>query len=175
MLSLLKQWFGRSPIIQPQEDERSLALERQIQNLRLELAERNQLVDKLKQELERQRTSESDRLTNAVQTQVEQVLSDTAAPVTQLLTQAYLLEQGKPVQAKDVLVVAKRLIRALEDNGLTITGSVGKTVSFDSNLHEELSTSTSLAPGGAVVVKFVGICYQGKVIRKAGVELCQDA
>ncbi len=82
MLSALKQWLGRSPSIQPQDDERLLTLERQIQNLRLELAERNQLVDKLKQELERQRTSESDRITTAVQTQVEQLLTDAAAPVT---------------------------------------------------------------------------------------------
>ena len=175
MLKVLKQWFGRSPSSQPQEDERSLALERQIQNLRLELAERNQLVDKLKQDLERQRYSESNRLTSAIQTQVEQLLSDAAAPVTQLLTQAHLLEQGKPVQAKDVLAVAKRLIRSLEDSGLTLTGSVGETVSFDSNLHDTLGASTSLTPGIPVVVKFVGASYQGKVIRKAGVEPCQDA
>ena len=170
MLSILKQWFGRSLSTQPQEDERLLALERQIQDLRLELAERNQLANKLKQELERQRKGESERTITAVQTQVEQLLSDAAAPVTQLLTQAYLLEQGKPVQAKDVLVVAKRLIRALEDNGLTLTGSVGETVSFDSNLHDSLSASTSLTPGVPVVVKFTGVSYQGKVIRKAGVE-----
>ncbi len=171
MLKVLKQWLRRSPSTQPQEDERLLTLERQIQNLRLELAERNQIVDKLKQELERQRTSESDHITTAVQTQVEQLLTDATAPVTQLLTQAYLLEvEGKPVQAKDVLVVAKRLIRALEDNGLTLTGSVGETVPFDSNLHDSLSASTSLAPGVPVVVKFAGVSYQGKVIRKAGVE-----
>lgn len=170
MLNVLKQWFGQSPSTQPQEDERSLALERQIQNLRLELAERNQLVDKLKQELERQRKGESDRLTCTIQTQVEQLLSDAAAPVTQLLTQAHLLEQGKPVQAKDVLATAKRLIRALEDDGLTLTGKVGETVSFDSNLHDPLSTSTALTSEVPVVVKFVGVSYQGKVIRKAGVE-----
>lgn len=170
MLNVLKQWFGRSPSTQSQEDEQLLALERQIQNLQLELAERDQLVDKLKQELERQRNSESDRFTNAVQTQVEQMLTDTAAPVTQLLTQAHLLQEGKPVQAKDVLAVAKRLIRTLEDSGLTLTGNVGETVSFDSNLHEPLSVNTSLTPGVSVVVKFVGVSYQGKVIRKAGVE-----
>ena len=175
MLSVLKQWFGRSPTTQPQEDERLLTLERQTQNLRLELAERDQLLDKLKQELERQRNSESDRMTTAVQTQVEQLLADAATPVTQLLTQAHLLEQGKPVQAKDVLAVAKRLIRSLEDSGLTLTGSVGETVPFDSNLHDSLSASTSLTPGIPVVVKFVGASYQGKVIRKAGVEPCQDA
>jgi molecular chaperone GrpE (heat shock protein) len=143
MLKVLKQWLRRSPSTQPQEDERLLTLERQIQNLRLELAERNQIVDKLKQELERQRTSESDHITTAVQTQVEQLLTDATAPVTQLLTQAYLLEvEGKLVQAKDVLVVAKRLIRALEDNGLTLTNKVGETVPFDSNLHDPLSDLT---------------------------------
>ncbi len=74
-----------------------------------------------------------------------------------------------------MLAVVKRLIRVLEDSGLTLTGSVGETVSFDSNLHDPLSANTSLAPGIPVVVKFVGVLYQGKVIRKAGVELCQDA
>ena len=34
------------------------------------------------------------------------------------------LEQGKPVQAKDVLLVAKRLIRSLKDNGLTIVSQL---------------------------------------------------
>ena len=170
MWNWLKRWLRKPQQALQIEDERSLTLECQIQNLRLELAERNQLVDKLKQELERQRSSECDRLTSAIQTQVEQLLTDAAAPVTQLLTQAYLLEEGKPVQAKDVLVVAKRLIRALEDNGLTITGNIGKTVPFNSNLHDPLSASTSLAPGVPVVVKFAGVSYQGKVIRKAGVE-----
>lgn len=170
MLSMLKQWLRRSPSTQPQDNERSLALERQIQNLRLELAERNQLVDKLKQELERQRTSENDRITAAIQTQIEQLLTDAAAPVTQLLTQSRLLEEGKSVHAKDVLAVAKRLIRTLEDNGLTLIGNVGETAPFDSNLHDPLSTSTSLTPGLPIIVKFVGVSYQGKVIRKAGVE-----
>jgi molecular chaperone GrpE (heat shock protein) len=151
-------------------DEKLLTLEREIQNLRLELTERDQLIDKLKQQLEQQRTSENTNIDSAVQNQTEQLLTDTAASVTQLLTQAHLLEQGKPVQAKDVLLVAKRLIRSLEDNGLTIVSQVGETVSFDSNLHESLSASSSITPGTEVVVRFAGVSYQGKVIRKAGVE-----
>jgi molecular chaperone GrpE (heat shock protein) len=120
--------------------------------------------------LERQRGGESARVAEAVQEQVERLLSDAAAPVTQLLTQAHLLEvEGKPVQAKDVLAVAKRLVRALEDNGLTLEGSVGETVPFDPNRHEPLSGDAALMPGEAVVVRFVGVSYQGRVIRKAGV------
>ena len=167
MLNWLKQIFKK-----PSSDsEQILTLEREIQNLRLELTERNQLIDQLKQQLEQQRTSEKNNINSAVQNQIEQLLTDAAAPVTQLLTQTHLLEQGKPVQAKDVLLVAERLIRTLEDNSLTVVGQVGKTVSFDSNLHEPLSANSEVSPGVKVVVRFAGVSYQGKVIRKAGVEL----
>lgn len=169
MWNWIKQLF-QQPLT---DDEQILNLKQEVQSLQLELAERNQLVDKLKQELERQRHSESERLTNAVQTQVEQLLTDTATPIAQLTTQAHLLSQDKPVQAKDVLAVAKRLIGVLEDNGLILTSSVGETVSFDSNLHDPLSASTSITTGKPVVVKFAGVSYQGKIIRKAGVEPCQ--
>ena len=171
MLSWLKKWLGTPQTSQLQSDEKLLTLEREIQNLRLELTDRDQLIDKLKQQLEQQRTSENNNIDSAVQNQIEQLLTDTAAPVSQLLTQAHLLEEGKPVQAKDVLLVAKRLIRSLEDNGLTIVGQVGETVSFDSNLHEPLSASSEVSPGAEVAVRFAGVSYQGKVIRKAGVEL----
>ena len=167
MLKWLKQIFK-----QPSPDnENLLTLEREIQNLRLKLTERDQLIDKLKQQLEQQRTSENNNINSAVQNQIEQLLTDTAVPVTQLLTQSHLLEQGKPLQAKDVLLVSKRLIRSLEDNGLTVVSQVGETVSFDSNLHEPLSVSSEVSPGAEVVVRFAGVSYRGKVIRKAGVEL----
>jgi len=163
-------WFKQLLKNLSPDSEKLLTLERERQNLHLELRERNQLIAQLKQQLEHQRHSENDNISSAIHHQIEQLLTDTAAPVTQLLTQAHLLEEGKPVQAKDVLLVAKRLIRALEDNGLTIFNQVGETVSFDSNLHEPLSASTSIPPETEVVVKFVGISYQGKVIHKAGIE-----
>ncbi|HAZ45637.1 MAG TPA: nucleotide exchange factor GrpE [Cyanobacteria bacterium UBA11371] len=176
MLKRLKGLFQKPQALPTADEERSLTLDRDIQTLRLELSERDQQITNLKQELERQRTSENTRISAAVQTQIEQLLTDTAAPVTQLLTQTHLLEvEGKPIQAKDVLAVAKRLIRTLEDNGLTLNCSVGETVPFDPNYHDALSTSASLTPGTTVAVKFAGISYQGKVIRKAGVAPCQDA
>lgn len=79
------------------------------------------------------------------------------------------------MQAKDVLVVAKRLIRALEDSGLTPEGSAGETVPFEPNRHDSLSASAALTPGAMVVVRFAGGSYRGKVIHKAGVEPCPDA
>jgi molecular chaperone GrpE (heat shock protein) len=171
MWSWLQRWFGKPvPAEQTVADERVLTLEREVQRLRLELQERDRVVTNLKGEVERQRGAEEARLAEAVRMQVERLFADVAVPVVQLLTQAHLLEvEGKPIQAKDVLAVVKRVVRALEENGLTLQGSVGEAVAFDQNRHESLRADTSLMPGEQVVVKFVGASYQGKVIKKAGV------
>ena len=164
------EWLGRLLGRKP-TDERVLALKQEAQRLRLELAEQEKTVARLKQELERQRGGASARVTEAVQTQVEQLLADVATPVAQLLTQAHLLDvEGKPVQARDVLAVAKRLVRTLEDNGLMLEGRVGESVSFDPDHHEPLSADVSPKSGQMVTVRFVGVAYQGKLLRKAGVE-----
>ncbi len=148
-------------------EERLLEMAGELQHLRLELTEEKRTSAKLKQELERQRSQESARLVAA---QVEQLLADAAGPVSQLLTQEHLLKvEGKPVQTRDVLAVATRLIRALEDHGLTIEGSLGQTASYDPNRHEPLSADSQLKPGQNVVIRLVGVGYKGKLLRKAGV------
>ena len=158
-------------------DEPVMELEREAQSLRLELEELNRVVANLKGELERQRSGDSARITEAVQAQVEQFLTDVATPVAQLLTQVHLLEvEGRPVQARDVLAVVKRLVRALEDNGLTLDGSVSETVPFDPDHHELLSATTEVVTtvGRPVVVRFSGVAYRGRLLRKAGVERAED-
>ena len=88
MLSWLKKWLGLSKTYQPQSDEKLLTLEREIQDLRLELAERDQLIDKLKQQLEQQRTSENNNIDSAVQNQIEQLLiALNPSPLTYILKQ----------------------------------------------------------------------------------------
>jgi molecular chaperone GrpE (heat shock protein) len=167
MLNWLKQLWQK-----PQtDDEQRLILERELQNLRLELTERDRKLANLKQELERQRSSENTRINAAIQREIEQLLSDIASPVSQLLTQGHLLEvEGKPVQAKDILTVAKRLICTLEDRGLSINGKISETLPFEPNYHQPLSSNLDLAVGTPVVIKIVGVSYQGKMIKKATVE-----
>jgi molecular chaperone GrpE len=141
------------------------------QRLRVELAERDRVIATLKQDLERLRADEKGRVEEIVGAQVEKLMSAAAAPVAQLLTQTYLAEiEGKPVQAKDVLAVAKRIIRALEDDGLSLVGGVGESVSFDPNYHQPLSSRADLKPGDPAVVKVVGVSYAGRVLRKASVD-----
>ena len=165
MFDWIKNLFGKPT------DEAVMDLTREAQSLRLELQEREELIAKLKENLERFRSGAGARVDESVQAQIEQLLADAAAPVSQLLTQAHLLEkEDRPVQAKDVLAVAKRLVRVFEDSGLELMGSVGETVQFDPNHHEPLSTAGVVATGDRVVVRFVGVAYRGKLLRKASVE-----
>jgi molecular chaperone GrpE (heat shock protein) len=162
MLKWIKSLLGTAP---------AAGSENEAQTLRLELAERDKLIAQLKADLERLRREAETRGAVSLQAQVESLFTDVAAPVAQLQTQAHLLEvENRPVQARDVLAVAKRLVRVLEDNGLSLENHVGEQVVFDPNRHEPLTTGAAPQPGQPVIVRFVGVALRGKLLRKAGVE-----
>jgi molecular chaperone GrpE (heat shock protein) len=166
----LDTWLRKKPKPVEDQTERRLALERDLQSLRLELAERDRQLATSREDLERERNRSTTRITEAMQAQIERVLTDVAAPVSQLLTQTYLLEvENQPVQAKGVLITAKQLVRVLEEYGLALRGEVGQVVPYDPNYHQPLSDKVALVPGEPVVIKFSGMSYAGRMIRKAGV------
>jgi molecular chaperone GrpE (heat shock protein) len=170
----LKRVFGGSEPGAAGAAERILALEREVQALRLELAEREKTVANLKRDLESQRSGEAVRLDAAVHATVEQLLSSAGPPATQLAKQAHLLEaEGRAVPARDVLAVARRLVSALEEAGLRLEGSIGERVPYNPNRHEPLNAAANLTPGQAVVIRFAGVSYRGKMLRRAGVELAE--
>jgi molecular chaperone GrpE (heat shock protein) len=97
-------------------------------------------------------------------------MQSAAAPAAQLALQAHLLEaEGKPVAARDMLAVARNLVRALETEGLLLEEKPGQRVAFDPNRHEPLSTETPIAVGQPALVKLPGLSFQGALLRKAGV------
>jgi molecular chaperone GrpE (heat shock protein) len=168
VLAWLQRWLRRDA---GDPHARLLALERSAQELRLTLRERDGQVAQLKADLERQRQAESARLAEGVAAERERLFAEAAGPVAQLLTQAHLLEaEGKPVQARDVLAVARRLVRALQDQGLELVAAAGEEVPFDPNRHAALG-GPGPAPGQRVRVRFAGVAAGAKVLRKAGVEV----
>lgn len=149
----------------------TLALEREVQTLRLDLDEKDRAIARLQADLDRQRDGADAQVEQVAQARMERLFADVAAPVAQLLTQAHLVEvEGRPVQARDILSVARRLVRALEDQGLTLEESVGESAPFDPARHEPLSAHNDLQPGQPALVRFVGVAYRGRRLRKAGVE-----
>ncbi len=165
MLKWIKSLFATPSAASP---------ENEAQTLKLELAERDQLIAKLKADLERQRQQENARGAESVQMQLEQLFAEAAIPVSQLQTQAHLLEAGsRPIQARDILTIARRLVRVLEDHGLSLANHVGEQVSFDPNLHEPLAGAAP-CPGQPVVVRFTGVAFHGKLLCKSSVEPIEE-
>ncbi len=173
MLKWLRSIFNPNP---PQPaaavDETGLLdLQRENQSLRLSLKEKEESLQRLKGEVERLRAGQSQQLNENLTARLAGLFGDVAAPASQLRTQADLLEkQGKPVQARDVLSVAQRLLRALERHGLAFDGQVGAETIFDPNQHTPLQSTGALQPGQPVRIRFSGVTYQGRRLYKAIVE-----
>jgi molecular chaperone GrpE (heat shock protein) len=157
------------------EGNRLLNLESEIQTLRLNIADRDLTISKLRIEGDRQRQNEESKQAIALQTQQEQLFTDLSTPIAQLLTQIHLLEvESKPIQAKDVLTIVKRILRLVEEYGLSASGTIGETVPFDPNIHQPLNSSVTIGNGQLVTIRIPAIAYQNKVLRAAGVEACLD-
>lgn len=146
-------------------------LQHEIQTLRLDLEERERLLHELRSTLEYQRDGSVTQIADSVHAKMERIIEDMATPVSQIMTQSHLLDEGnQSLAAKDVMVLATRLIRVLEDQGMSIVGHVGEIMSFDPEMHEPLGAEESIDIGEQVVVRFSGIAFHGKFLRKMGIE-----
>jgi molecular chaperone GrpE (heat shock protein) len=150
---------------------RLLDLQKENQSLRMDLETSQQSIATLKQEIERLRLRQDQVIAETVESRLSGLFSDLAGPASQILTQADLLEgQAKPVQARDVLSVARRMVRALERQGIAFAGQVGEQVIFDPNQHTPINEAVQPQAGQPVVIRFAGVTYRGKIIYKAIVE-----
>jgi len=170
MWKKLTALFNNQPTTNSNTAEDCLALKQQVQSLKLEISEREQTIAGLKNSLEKLRTGENNLASEKAKAQIENVMADASAPASQLLTLAHMSEiEGKIVQVRDVITVARRLIRALENHGLEIGVEVGEIVAFDPNRHHALDQEVGFKPDEPVQIRFSSIAFQGKLLRKAGV------
>lgn len=176
MKKRLQRWFSTS---EPQQTEASvrdtasdtIGAERELQTMRMELEAREQRIAQLTQEVSRLRGRQDALIAETVSARLETLAAELAAPASQVRTQAYLLEaQHRLVQAQDVLAVAKRMVRALERNGVTFEGEIGAQETYDPNRHMPINAAAAPRTGDPVTVRFSGVRYQGKMIQKAIVE-----
>jgi molecular chaperone GrpE (heat shock protein) len=149
----------------------TLRVQQENQTARMELQAREEKIENLRQEIEWLRARQEQLLVERLDSRLGALFADLSAPASQILTQAYLLEEEqKPVQARDVLTVARRLTRALERHGLVFDGQFGEQVAFDPGRHAPLGAGEHPKAGQPVTVRFAGTSYAGKIITKAGVE-----
>jgi molecular chaperone GrpE (heat shock protein) len=149
-----------------------------LQSLRMELAESKRMVVHLTQEIERVKAQQEEIIQLNLAKELEGLFKDMAAPASQSLTQAHLVEnQGKKVSAQDLLTVSRRMLRAMERHGVIFENQVGETVLFDPGKHIAIQPGQSIDTGKPVIVRFCGVSYRGKMIHKAIVEQeteCRD-
>ncbi len=147
-----------------------LDLKSDIQGLRLDLDRREEEIRQLKDELFRLRTREDQKARGVLEARLEALMEELASPAAQILTQIHLHEkEGRTLEPRDVIATSGRLVRILMDNGLEAISEPGSREQFDPARHEPLGQET-ISAGDPVLVRFAGFAYNGKVIRRAGVQ-----
>lgn len=171
---MLPNWLNRRKTTATDDDGAAALREavREAQELRLELAERDEMIARLRAEAAVAHREQAEVTAEALRKAEGRLLADLAGPVAQLLTQAHLVHVAhQPVRAADVLSVASRLIAALQDRGLEIVGGIGEVVPYDPERHQLLgSGDIAPAPGEAAVIRFVGLAHGGCTIHRVAVE-----
>ncbi|HMD88671.1 MAG TPA: nucleotide exchange factor GrpE [Anaerolineaceae bacterium] len=174
-MKLVPETNQNDPLLTSDNDN-LLSLQNEIKALQLDSHDRELKIEQLNQELERLRLNQKDLLSENARATVETLYSNLAPIIVQLVTQNYLSkEQNKAIQPKDILLITERLIRTLEQNGLKLLEQPGQQVRFDPNVHLPISAASSFLSGQLVIVRFIGISYQGKILRKAVVEAIEGA
>jgi len=144
----------------------------ELRRLEMELVLRDETITRLRFELEMLRAGQTEAARTLFDASLEDLLQSAASPAAQLLTQSYLLETaGREVKARDVLVVARRVITALESAGLCFTSRPGEHAVYNPDQHQPLDAAQSLQPGDPVVVRVPGVCYGEKILTCALVEI----
>ena len=161
----------RSLFRKEQDTGRELQLEREVQSLRAMLEEQDKVIAKLRKDSHRHQSESEFRAKKFIQAKFEELLTEVASLITQIHTQAYLVEEkNRPLNVRDVICIAKQYERVFQNRGLRLEGYVGEITSFDPDHHRPLKKDMPLVEGEPVVVRFVGVAYRGKLLNMAGVE-----
>jgi molecular chaperone GrpE (heat shock protein) len=155
---------------QPVEENGSaLQAESEAAALRLDLNEAKKQIEALARELAVERSARADAVDAAAAARLEPVLADLSTVMAQLAVQSHLIDEGKPVGAKDVMALAQKLVRTLEKLGLVSFGAPGEETTFDPALHQVLGGG-SPSIDAIVVIRMPGYRLGKKTLQKAMVE-----
>lgn len=171
MLGLLKSLFCPAKASANVSAERVLELEALAQSLKLDIAERERQNQILKQELERVHDKQLNTIDKVVSDEIENLIADMAPAIAQIVTQHHLLNvESKPLQARDVIAVAMRLVKSLEASGMKLDGKIGESVLFDCNKHELINMGGSeQGEGQMVIVRMPAVTLNGRMLKKMAV------
>ena len=152
------------------EDEPTVALRRDLATAQLELQESRDALRAALARADALEKAQAAQVRDGVESHLETLFADLAAPLSQLRMQAALLAAGTVVAASDVMTLARRCAEVVEGAGLEAIGATGEMMPFDPEIAQPLAGDVQMAPGDTVHVRFIGYRYHGRVLRKALVE-----
>ncbi len=140
------------------------------QALRLELEAARKQLDNTQRELETLRFTSQRYSHEQAEDRLEQLFTELATPVAQLAVQRALNGQGVELKSRDLLAVSGRMFEALQTAGLKLEGAPGDELAYSPDHHQPLSLDTALKAGQTVKIRFPGVSFRGRWLRKAMVE-----
>ena len=158
-----------APTVDTAAEEARLSAQAAAAAARLEAEEARQMAAALRRELDAERASRDNAIEAALQARLEPALDDAATIIGQLALQARLIEQGKPVGARDVMALASRLAKCFEKLGLVPLDKAGDQALFDSTRHQPMG-GFSPEQGAPVAIKIPGCRLGQRILKKSIVE-----
>ena len=139
---------------------------RDVAELRLELSERDEEILRLKKEyalLREQSRAQTERVAAEA---VEGIARQCAAPLAMISAMQSRHDEKSDMNPFDLLQVASSFRKIFAEQGLEQIGTVGEKQPYDPAFHQMLD-SIRPRPGEAVLIRFAGFRFNGKLIAKA--------
>ncbi len=140
------------------------------QALRLELDEAQRQLETARRELETLRFTANRAQQEQAEERLEQLFGELSTPVAQFSVQRALSRQEVELKPRDLLAVTARMVQALETAGLKLEGEPGDELEYSPDHHQPLSLEVTLTAGEPVRLRFPGVSYRGRWLKKAMVE-----
>lgn len=137
-----------------------------IAGLEMDLKERDEQIEKLRQEFLLQSRQSEQAVAEAGTGALEELAKRAAPLLSQLSTLQTMADAGREVRAPDVLKLAGKLKQVLVESGLEPIGQAGQVCPFDTQMHQRMSGG-DVQEGDAVKIRFEGYRFRDAVVTKA--------
>lgn len=162
------------PQVEAARPDEQLAVARaRIAALEMELAERDQQIDRMRSEYAVLQADKERASAGAGQEQLEKLFKRLAGSLGNLAVLTAMAEAGREIEVGDIVQLVKALGEELTRFGLEPVGKVGEQTLFDVACHQRMSGGT-VGPGTPVIVQIPGYRLGQKILTKALVSARKD-
>lgn len=159
---LLKGLLGK----EDKKNEETLSIKSKIGALELDIKEKEEEIAAIKKEYDILKNDTKQAIEGTNTKAFERVYKELTNPLSQLLAMKRFIESGRDLATEDIFKVVDQIITGIQGQGVKMIGNTGKTVCFDSSLHQPAGTE-GIMEGDEVQIRFVGFRLGETILKKA--------